>query len=172
MFRGNIPTKPPYGDAGSAVRAAHAGGTFTSKGHDCCRRRVNSTCWQPACHAPLPVESVLETTGQTAATASGSRALLIKLGAAQDRTGHIATGLVTVEVAKDGALTYQLDRVHMRTIRGCEGRYPLRTNPAQAIPSGSGAAIEQPVFVTSRNRSACSKANSTTPHCGSRTKSR
>lgn len=61
-------------------------------------------------------------------------ALLKKLGAAQDRAGRIATGLVTVEVAADGALTYQLDRAALRTVRGREGRYLLRTNLAPDDP--------------------------------------
>lgn len=55
-------------------------------------------------------------------------ALLKKLGAAQERAGRIATGLVTVEVAADGALTYRLNRAMLRTVRGREGRYLLRTN--------------------------------------------
>jgi hypothetical protein len=55
-------------------------------------------------------------------------ALLKKLGAAQERAGRIATSLVTVEVASDGTLTYQLNRDQLRLIRGREGRYLLRTN--------------------------------------------
>lgn len=55
-------------------------------------------------------------------------ALLRKLGAAQERAGRIATNLVTVEVAADGTLAYQLDRDALRTVRGREGRYLLRTN--------------------------------------------
>lgn len=61
-------------------------------------------------------------------------ALLKKLGAAQDRAGRIATGLVTVEVTADGALTYRLDRAQLRTVRGREGRYLLRTNLAADDP--------------------------------------
>lgn len=61
-------------------------------------------------------------------------ALLKKLGAAQDRAGRMAAGLVTVEVAADGALTYQLDRAALRTVRGREGRYLLRTNLAPDDP--------------------------------------
>ncbi len=60
--------------------------------------------------------------------------LLKKLGAAQERAGRIATSLVTVEVASDGALAYQLDRAQLRTIRGREGRYLLRTNLAADDP--------------------------------------
>lgn len=62
-------------------------------------------------------------------------ALLKKLGAAQERAGRSATGLVTVEVAQDGALTYQLDRARLRTVRGREGRYLLRTNLAADDPA-------------------------------------
>jgi hypothetical protein len=61
-------------------------------------------------------------------------ALLKKLGAAQERAGRIATGLVKVEVAADGALTYQLNRDALRVVRGREGRYLLRTNLAADDP--------------------------------------
>lgn len=54
--------------------------------------------------------------------------LLQKLGAAQERAGRIAKSLVTVEVADDGALTYQLNRDKLRTVCEREGRYLLRTN--------------------------------------------
>src|SRR5687768_8196534 len=54
--------------------------------------------------------------------------LLRKLGAAQERAGRIATNLVSVEVAGDGALTYHLLRDELRVVRGREGRYLLRTN--------------------------------------------
>jgi hypothetical protein len=54
--------------------------------------------------------------------------LLRKLGAAQERAGRLATGLVTVEVSADGALAYALDRAALRAVRGREGRYLLRTN--------------------------------------------
>jgi hypothetical protein len=58
----------------------------------------------------------------------GRDALLKKIGAAQERAGRIATSLVTVDVSPDGALTYQLKRDVLRTVRGREGRYLLRTN--------------------------------------------
>ena len=61
-------------------------------------------------------------------------ALLKKLGAAQERAGRIATSLVTVEVAADGTLTYQLNRATLRAVRGREGRYLLRTNLAADDP--------------------------------------
>ena len=61
-------------------------------------------------------------------------ALLKKLGAAQERAGRIATSLVTVDVAADGALTYRLNRDTLRTVRSREGRYLLRTNLAADDP--------------------------------------
>ncbi|MEY2877822.1 MAG: hypothetical protein RLZZ15_202 [Verrucomicrobiota bacterium] len=61
-------------------------------------------------------------------------ALLEKLGAAQERAGRSATSLVTVAVASDGALTYQLNRDQLRVVRGREGRYLLRTNLAADDP--------------------------------------
>ena len=60
--------------------------------------------------------------------------LLRKLGAAQERAGRVATSLVTVEVAGDGALVYQLDRDKLRAVRTREGRYLLRTNLAADDP--------------------------------------
>ncbi len=60
--------------------------------------------------------------------------LLQKLGAAQERAGRIATSLVSVEVASDGALTYELDRDQLRVVRRREGRYLLRTNLAADDP--------------------------------------
>lgn len=60
--------------------------------------------------------------------------LLQKLGAARERAGRIATSLVTVEVASDGALTYQLNRDKLRTVCAREGRYLLRTNLAADDP--------------------------------------
>jgi hypothetical protein len=61
--------------------------------------------------------------------------LLKKLGAAQERAGRIATGLVQVEIAKDGTFTYQLDRAKLKTARGREDRYLLRTNLAADDPA-------------------------------------
>jgi hypothetical protein len=54
--------------------------------------------------------------------------LLQKLGAARDRAGRVAAGLVSATVAADGALSYQLDRAKLRQVRQREGRYLLRTN--------------------------------------------
>lgn len=61
-------------------------------------------------------------------------ALLKKLGGAQERAGRIATSLVSVEVAPDGAMTYHLNRDLLRAVRGREGRYLLRTNLAADDP--------------------------------------
>jgi Transposase DDE domain len=54
--------------------------------------------------------------------------LLKKIGAAQEKAGRGAAGLVPVEVAADGTLSYRLDREKLRVVRGREGRYLLRTN--------------------------------------------
>jgi len=54
--------------------------------------------------------------------------LLKKLGAAQERAGRVATGLVRTEVSAAGALGYELDRAALRAVRQREGRYLLRTN--------------------------------------------
>lgn len=61
-------------------------------------------------------------------------ALLKKLGAAQERAGRVATSLVAVAVAADGALTYRLDRDALQAVRSREGRYLLRTNLAADDP--------------------------------------
>jgi hypothetical protein len=60
--------------------------------------------------------------------------LLCKLGAAQERAGRVAASLVSVEVASDGALVYQLDCEQLRAVRAREGRYLLRTNLAADDP--------------------------------------
>jgi hypothetical protein len=60
--------------------------------------------------------------------------LLKKLGAAQDRAGRVVTGVVKVEVASDGALTYQLDKDALWLVHEREGRYLLRTNLAADDP--------------------------------------
>jgi hypothetical protein len=61
--------------------------------------------------------------------------LLKKLGAAQDRAGRIAMGLVQVEVSGAGALRYHLDREKLRAVRQREGRYLLRTNMTADDPA-------------------------------------
>lgn len=60
---------------------------------------------------------------------------LQKLGAARERAGRVAAGLVRVTVAADGALTYSLDRANLRRVRQREGRYLLRTNLSAEDPS-------------------------------------
>lgn len=60
---------------------------------------------------------------------------LQKLGAARDRAGRGAAGLVRVSVAEDGALRYELDRAKLRAVRQREGRYLLRTNLSAADPA-------------------------------------
>lgn len=60
--------------------------------------------------------------------------LLKKLGAAQEKAGRGASGLVTVEVTPEGGLVYQLNRSQLRTVRGREGRYLLRTNLTENDP--------------------------------------
>jgi len=54
--------------------------------------------------------------------------LLEKLGAARDRAGRVAAGLVKTTVSAEGKLTFLLDRVKLQTARRREGRYLLRTN--------------------------------------------
>ncbi len=61
--------------------------------------------------------------------------LLKKLGAAQDRAGRIAVGLVHVEVSDAGALRHHLDREKLRAVRRREGRYLLRTNMTADDPA-------------------------------------
>ena len=53
--------------------------------------------------------------------------MLKNLCAAQEKAGRGAAGLVQVEVAADGTLTYRLDRDKLRAVRGREGRDSLRT---------------------------------------------
>lgn len=73
--------------------------------------------------------------GELARQAPPRDQLLEKLGAAKDRAGRIAKGLVVVTVGDDGSLTYRLDRDALRTVRGREGRYLLRTNLDADDPS-------------------------------------
>jgi len=65
--------------------------------------------------------------------------LLKKLGAAQDRAGRVATGLVHAEVSAEGRLSYQLDRAALRAVRQreagiCCARYDgRRSRPDLAL---------------------------------------
>ncbi len=72
--------------------------------------------------------------GELARQAPPRDQLLEKLGAAKDRAGRIAKNLVVIAVSAEGVLTYRLDRVALRTARGREGRYLLRTNLAADDP--------------------------------------
>ena len=61
--------------------------------------------------------------------------LLKKLGAAQDRAGRIATGLVDVVVGEDGVLTFKLNRENLKKVSRREGCYLLRTNLSAEDPA-------------------------------------
>lgn len=73
--------------------------------------------------------------------------LLKKLGAAQDRAGRVATGLVQVDVSAEGRLSYSLDRAALRAVRQREGRYLLRTNLPADDPELIWRCYIQLVFV-------------------------
>ncbi len=77
--------------------------------------------------------------GELARQAPRRDQLLEKLGAAKDRAGRIAAGLVAVEVSAEGVLTYRLKRDRLRAERQREGRYLLRTN----LPADDPALIWQ-----------------------------
>ena len=70
-----------------------------------------------------------------------------KLGAARARAGRVASGLVKTTVAAEGQLTYTLDRAKLRTVRGREGRYLLRTNLSAEDPELVWRCYMQLVFV-------------------------
>ena len=72
---------------------------------------------------------------------------LEKLGAARDRAGRVAAGLVKTTVAGAGQLTFSLDRAKLRTVRRREGRYLLRTNLSAADPELVWRCYMQLVFV-------------------------
>ncbi len=72
---------------------------------------------------------------------------LQKLGAAQDRAGRAAASLVLVTVCAEGQLTFSLDRQKLRTVRGREGRYLLRTNLRAENPELLWRCYMQLVFV-------------------------
>jgi hypothetical protein len=73
--------------------------------------------------------------------------LLEKLGAARDRAGRVAAGLVKVTVAPEGKLIFALDRAKLRIVRGREGRYLLRTNLRADDPELLWRCYMQLVFV-------------------------
>mgnify|MGYP001184881984 CR=1 FL=1 len=74
-------------------------------------------------------------------------AVLEKLGAARARAGRVVAGLVQVTVSPAGNLTFALDRVKLRTVRGREGRYLLRTNLSADDPELPWRCYMQLVFV-------------------------
>jgi transposase len=61
-------------------------------------------------------------------------ALLEKLGAARDRAGRVAAGLIDASVSAEGQLAFELNRDKLRTARAREGRYLLRTNLDERDP--------------------------------------
>jgi len=74
-------------------------------------------------------------------------ALLEKVGAARDRAGRGAAGLVSVVVSPAGRLIFHLERAKLRTVRGREGRYLLRTNLSADDPELLWRCYMQLVFV-------------------------
>jgi len=74
-------------------------------------------------------------------------ALLEKLGAARDRAGRVAAGLVSAQVSAEGILSFSLDRERLRTARRREGRYLLRTNLSAEDPELLWRCYMQLVFV-------------------------
>jgi transposase len=72
---------------------------------------------------------------------------LEKLGGARDRAGRAVSGLVQAEVDTEGKLTFRLDRARLRTMRGREGRYLLRTNLSADNPELLWRCYMQLVFV-------------------------
>ena len=72
---------------------------------------------------------------------------LQKLGAAQDRAGRAAAGLVAATVSAQGELTFTLNRKKLRTLCKREGRYLLRTNLSADNPELLWRCYMQLVFV-------------------------
>lgn len=72
---------------------------------------------------------------------------LEKLGAARDRAGRVAAGLVRTTVSPEGQLTFHLDRSKLRRVRQREGRYLLRTNLSADDPEKLWRCYMQLVFV-------------------------
>lgn len=72
---------------------------------------------------------------------------LQKLGAAQDRAGRAAAGLVAATVSAQGQLTFTLNRQKLRTLCQREGRYLLRTNLSADNPELLWRCYMQLVFV-------------------------
>lgn len=72
---------------------------------------------------------------------------LEKLGGARDRAGRAVAALVKTTVDSQGKLTFILDRKKLRTVRGREGRYLLRTNLSADNPELLWRCYMQLVFV-------------------------
>jgi len=72
---------------------------------------------------------------------------LEKLGGARARAGRAVAALVPAEVDTAGQLTFRLDRARLRTMRGREGRYLLRTNLSADNPELLWRCYMQLVFV-------------------------
>jgi hypothetical protein len=72
---------------------------------------------------------------------------LEKLGAARDRAGRAGAALVQTTVDAEGQLAFTLDRKMLRTVRGREGRYLLRTNLSADNPELLWRCYMQLVFV-------------------------
>ena len=70
-----------------------------------------------------------------------------KLGAARDRAGRVAAGLVCTTVSAEGKLTFVLDRTRLRKVCRREGRYLLRTNLGADDPELLWRCYMQLVFV-------------------------
>jgi hypothetical protein len=70
-----------------------------------------------------------------------------KLGGARDRAGRAVSGLVKAEMDMEGQLAFSLDRARLRTVRGREGRYLLRTNLSADNPELVWRCYMQLVFV-------------------------
>jgi hypothetical protein len=85
--------------------------------------------------------------GQLQRQALSRDAVLEKLGAARARAGRVVAGLVKVTVSPAGNLTFVLDRAKLRTVRGREGRYLLRTNLSADDPELLWRCYMQLVFV-------------------------
>lgn len=85
--------------------------------------------------------------GQLQARELSRDALLERVGAARDRAGRAAAGLVTATVSSEGRLSFALNRDRFRQLRRREGRYLLRTNLSAKDPELLWRCYMQLVFV-------------------------
>lgn len=74
-------------------------------------------------------------------------ALLEKVGAARDRAGRVAAGVVATTISPEGHLSFRLHRDRLRQVRRREGRYLLRTNLSAEDPELLWRCYMQLVFV-------------------------